>query len=134
MKSGRVLDLLFAGLAAAQLGAAGLLAPAGERVLLPDGSPLAGLCLARALFGVPCPFCGMTRSFVALAHGDVGAARRFHPAGPILFAAMAALVAATAAVALRRGQPLVERRRFRVAAEGVVLVSLAAGVVNMVRS
>jgi Protein of unknown function (DUF2752) len=28
-------------------------------------------CPLRALTGVPCPFCGMTRGTIALVHGDV---------------------------------------------------------------
>lgn len=47
------------------------------------------VCLWRAVFGVPCPGCGMTRAFVALACGDFHAAWRFNPGSfavaPILF-------------------------------------------------
>lgn len=41
--------------------------------------------------GVPSPLTGMTRSFVAVASGDVGAAFAWHPLGPPLFAACVAL-------------------------------------------
>jgi hypothetical protein len=41
--------------------------------------------------GMPSPLTGMTRSFVALASGDVSAAFSRHPLGPILFAACATL-------------------------------------------
>lgn len=44
------------------------------------------LCAVRAVTGVPCPGCGLTRSFVAAAHGDLGAAFAFHPFGPVLLA------------------------------------------------
>jgi hypothetical protein len=44
------------------------------------------LCPFRRLTGLPCPGCGMTRSFVALAHGDVGASFSFHPLGPLMMA------------------------------------------------
>ena len=131
---GRALDLGLAGLAAAQLGAAACLAPAGDQVLLPGGAPLGGLCLVHAALATDCPLCGMTRSFVALAHGDLAAALRFHPAGPLLFAAMAVFVAAAVAVALRRGRPLVERRRFVIAFEAVAFACLAIGVFKTVRS
>jgi hypothetical protein len=86
------------------------------------------------VFHVDCPFCGMTRSFVALAHGEVFAAFRFHPAGPLLFAAMAVALVAFVTVAIRRAQPLVERRRFVIASEAVALVCLTIGVFKMVRS
>lgn len=41
--------------------------------------------------GIPSPLTGMTRSFVALAGGDVVAAFGLHPLGPLLFAACAAM-------------------------------------------
>ena len=47
------------------------------------------VCLWRAVVGVPCPGCGMTRAFVALACGDFHSAWRLNPgsfaAAPILF-------------------------------------------------
>ena len=39
----------------------------------------APLCPSAALLGVPCPGCGLTRATLALLHGDVHAAFRFHP-------------------------------------------------------
>ena len=50
---------------------------------------LPGLCPMKGLTGVPCPGCGLTRSFVATAHADLGAAFGFHRLGPLLFAAVA---------------------------------------------
>lgn len=45
-------------------------------------------CLFHTLTGQPCPFCGGTRSFVAMAHGNVGAAVHVFPLGPLLFVAL----------------------------------------------
>lgn len=42
--------------------------------------------------GLASPLSGMTRSFVALARGDVGAAFSWHPLGPFVFAACVAAV------------------------------------------
>jgi hypothetical protein len=39
------------------------------------------LCGSRALLGVECPGCGLTRSFIALAHGEVEQSLRFHRLG-----------------------------------------------------
>ena len=130
---GRALDIGLGGLAAVQLPAAAWLQSAGDRVMLGDRA-LGGMCPSVELFGVSCPFCGMTRSFVALAHGDLGASLRFHPAGPILFVAMLAFVIGVAVVAARRTVPLVERDRFWFAFQSVAVVCLAIGVLHLVRS
>lgn len=37
------------------------------------------LCPMASTFGVPCPGCGLTRATLALLHGDVPGALRFHP-------------------------------------------------------
>jgi hypothetical protein len=131
---GRALDLGLAALFAAQLGASAWLVPAGDQVMRPGGGPLGGLCWFRSAFQIDCPFCGMTRSFVALAHGDLAAALRFHPAGPLLFAAMVVALIAVVTVLVRRGPPLVERRGFQIASEAVALVCLMIGAFKMVRS
>lgn len=41
-------------------------------------------CPFRAFTGVPCATCGMTRAFVHLAHGEVGAAFGASPFGALL--------------------------------------------------
>jgi len=51
-----------------------------------------GMCTFRRMFGLPCPGCGLTRSFVALAGGDLAAGWRFNPAGPLLFGLVAVQV------------------------------------------
>ncbi len=132
--SGRVLDLGLTALVAVQLGASPWLRLDGDRVTLPGGDDLGATCWFRAVFGLDCPLCGMTRSFVALAHGELSAALRFHPAGPLLFAAMVAALIALGVVAIRRTRPLVERRGFLIASEAVVVICLMLGVVRMVRS
>lgn len=73
-------ELAAAGLCAATLGAAacGALAQ-GE-----DFSSGPILCPFRLVTGLPCPFCGMTRSLLALGQGDLGASVRLHPLGPLL--------------------------------------------------
>lgn len=50
------------------------------------------LCTFRRLTGVPCPGCGLTRSFVFLAHGQLLDALRANPLGPVAFALTAAQV------------------------------------------
>ncbi len=45
-------------------------------------------CLVRAVTGVPCPGCGMTRALLLLAELRVGESLAAHPAAPLLLAAM----------------------------------------------
>lgn len=47
-----------------------------------EGGPV--LCPVRRATGRPCPGCGLTRALVHLAHGDLRAAVRYHPMGPVL--------------------------------------------------
>jgi len=62
----------------------------GTQVLLPIVDlPLPELCTLRRFTGINCPGCGLTRSFIALAHGDVRSAWIFNPAGVFWFAAIA---------------------------------------------
>jgi hypothetical protein len=131
---GRAFDLGLAAFVAALLGAAAWLVPSGDQIALPGGASLGGLCWFRGVFHIDCPFCGMTRSFVALAHGDVAAALRFHPAGPLLFLAMAVFLVIVAATLIRRGRPVVERPSFVFAFESITLICLAIGAFKMVRS
>lgn len=44
------------------------------------------VCPLRHWTGIPCPTCGMTRSFIAIARGDLTEAVTQHLFGPILFA------------------------------------------------
>ena len=49
-------------------------------------------CIFHAVTGLPCPFCGGTRSFVAMAHGHFGTALYLYPLGPLLFLGVIAAV------------------------------------------
>lgn len=42
-------------------------------------------CPLRALTGIPCPTCGVTRSFVAIVQGDFSQAVQYHLFGPVVF-------------------------------------------------
>jgi hypothetical protein len=50
-------------------------------------------CPFRAMTGVDCPFCGMTRATVAMGGGDFGSAFGFHPFAPFLLVAVLAILA-----------------------------------------
>lgn len=48
------------------------------------------VCMLRGFVGIPCPSCGLTRAFCALAHLELGEALRYHALSPMLFAAVIA--------------------------------------------
>lgn len=62
------------------------------------------LCVSRLLLGLPCGGCGMTRAYVALAHGQWSTAIDYNPLAPLVFLWMVLWWTASV-VALSRGQP-----------------------------
>ena len=75
-----------------------------------QGWPAPEVCQSRAWFGWECPGCGLTRSFVYLAHGDVAASLAVHRFG-WLVALLVALQAPYRLWAMRSsgGEPLGKR-------------------------
>ena len=57
----------------------------GEAVVTWLGIELPPLCGSRAFFGVECPGCGLTRSFIALTSGDFSESLRFHRIGWVMW-------------------------------------------------
>jgi hypothetical protein len=51
------------------------------------GWKLPPLCPMKSLTGRDCPGCGLTRSFVAIAHGDLHGGVAYHRLGLVLFVA-----------------------------------------------
>ncbi|MFC1479695.1 DUF2752 domain-containing protein, partial [Planctomycetota bacterium] len=49
------------------------------------GINLPGLCLSYSLFKTSCPGCGMTRSFVLLAHGRISDSLHCHRLGIVIY-------------------------------------------------
>ncbi len=78
----------------AVIAAAALLGVRDERqVHLPQLSwTVPELCSYHVITGLDCPGCGMTRSFISLAHGRWLDAFHYHPLGAVLFAYLAAQV------------------------------------------
>jgi Protein of unknown function (DUF2752) len=68
------------------VGVAGLIGLAVLHVWTPAGEAASSVCLLRRLFHLPCPGCGMTRAFAALAKGDWAVAIALHPLAPVLAA------------------------------------------------
>lgn len=62
----------------------------------PDNKSLLGLpplCPTQALFHLPCPGCGLSRSLVCCAHGELTRAFWLHPLGPLFFGLLIGAVA-----------------------------------------
>lgn len=73
-------------------------------------------CTFVALWGLPCPFCGVTRSFRLAASGAWLEALRFCPLGVLVFVALLFLLVWNLA-ALLAGRLLIPSRLFRFAAK-----------------
>lgn len=67
----------------------------------PPDEPQLVLCPFRALTHYPCPGCGMTRAFCALAHLEFWRAVKFNALSPLLFLVALAAWARAAATILR---------------------------------
>ncbi|WP_279105472.1 DUF2752 domain-containing protein [Gordonia paraffinivorans] len=106
---------------AAALGAAGILTPSGI-----ESGP--GMCPFAMITGLPCPGCGLTRSWVAFMHGDIAAAFGFNLFGPVLLVltAVTALLA-FATLARRRRSPLSGWRDVVVGPVGAVFLAVWIG-------
>ena len=82
--------ILFAGAVAVLIAAAVLGLGGPGQVVLPFSQwVLPGSCTFKVSMGVGCPGCGLTRCFIAMAHGDVPAAWNFNPVGIFMFAMVA---------------------------------------------
>ena len=61
-----------------------------EQVIVPIvNAPLPGTCTFRTATGLPCPGCGLTRSFISMGHGQFRDAWSYNPAGFLFFLVVA---------------------------------------------
>lgn len=116
--------------------AVGGLAALTTAVLLSPATLSAGpdVCPFRRLTGLPCPACGLTRSWIALGHGDLLAAFGYNAFGP-LFMAVALVGTAVAIATVVTGRRVLSPSRAALAgriAGGVLVVWLFYGVVRIV--
>lgn len=130
MTGARWIDLGLALLVSALLAATAWLVPAGGGLELPWGKNFPAVCWLNQVTGVECPFCGMTRSWVAAMHGDLASSFGWHPGGPLLLAAgIVLLLGVGISMALRR-PPLWGRRGFVTSLTLVSCVCFVAGLVR----
>ncbi len=126
--AGRRVDVVIALVGLATLAAALILDVVSDKVVMPDGAALGGSCWSLEIFGVACPFCGMTRSVIAFAHGDLGLSLGFHPGGFLMAITMVGSAIGVAFLALTGGRPLASRPNYWRLVEGIALVCVALGV------
>ena len=95
------------------------------------GAPV--LCPLRAVTGVPCPSCGLTRALAHLERGHLAEAVRLHPFAPLVFLLVLALAGMLAfELATRRaviGDPLRNRRDAWLLFAGLVVFQVARTVI-----
>lgn len=100
----------------------------------PSELPGIVLCPFRAVTGLPCPGCGMTRAFCALGHGDLSGAFGYNALAPFVFAAALLVWAHALATVLKLERPraALERLKPTQRAAGFMLaVTLAWWVVRL---
>jgi hypothetical protein len=83
----------------------GAVGPDSWRHALATGGPG---CPFRAVTGMDCPFCGMTRATLAMSSGDVTGALAFHPLAPLVLALVLGL---TIVVVIGRTDVLLRGKR-----------------------
>lgn len=64
----------------------------GQRVTVLGGVMIPELCVYKIVFHRPCPGCGLTRSVVSCAHGDLTAAFHYNELGVVVFVLLLAQI------------------------------------------
>ncbi len=104
---------------------------AGLMALLGIGNaPHLGICLWKAITGLPCPTCGLTRSLASAFRGEWSASLWFHPLSLAIFT-ISAWLAWMCARGLWQGRPVHLGRR---AAWSLLLLGIACWVVQLIRA
>jgi hypothetical protein len=125
MTRARALDLFLAACAIGMLVFAVVVDFGHDGELTLAGQDLGAGCAFRSSTGADCPFCGMSRSFVALADGSVTDSFSFHLLGPIVATAFAAFIVAVFIATWRRQRPVIERRMFAIVCCCVAVASVS---------
>ena len=83
-------------------------------------------CVLHRITGIRCPFCGMTRDFILMAHGSFP---RHNPGSQLMAAALYLAYPAWLVTAARRGRSalLVSRKRF---IQGLIVVMTLLFIIN----
>lgn len=83
----------------------------GDMVSLPGfQSPMPETCSSKAYFGLSCPGCGLTRSFISISRGQFGKAWQLNPASFFVYVFVAIQIPwqCFQIWRLRQGKPIIE--------------------------
>jgi len=75
--------------------------------------PLKKVCFFKRLTNLDCPFCGLSRSIVSFAHGDLTSALSYHLLGPCIAVFMSGTIITIIYATQNRLTPVVEGKIFR---------------------
>lgn len=86
-RSNFTLHLVFLLMSAAVILCSVLMTSEGETTVRVPGVPfqMPETCMSKRVWGIDCPGCGLTRSFISMSHGKFSRAISFNPAGPIVY-------------------------------------------------
>ena len=93
--------------------------------------PLPHSCFSRSWFGVNCPACGLTRSFIHLFHGDVRLSWESHRLGWLFAAVVVAQIPYRLAAMRRPGQVHFDRVWTNAAIYTVLTLLVLNWIVNL---
>jgi hypothetical protein len=130
MTRARALDLLLAACAIGMLILAFVVDFGHDGELTLAGRELGAGCVFRASTGAQCPFCGISRSFVSLADGDLASSITHHLLGPVVATSFAAFITAVFITTWRRRKPVIERRVFAVICCALAVAGLSLWTVS----
>ena len=93
------------------------------------------VCGVKMMIGVPCPGCGLVRSFVVLFHGDIVESIYFNPMGIVIAGALAyAFVRALARLSGRPLKPLLSDSANRIVLNIFIIALLVQWVIGLILS
>ena len=127
----RARDLVLAALCGSGLIVAWLADVADNYVHLGDHT-VGVNCWSRELLDIHCPYCGMTRSVVALLDGDIAGSLTYHPGGFLIALGLLLTCAGVIAAAVLGRRPMSSSRWYWRAVEVIAVVCLIAGLKNFI--
>ncbi len=95
------------------------------------GYPLPPTCWVRTVLHVPCPGCGLTRSFVYLAEGDWRRSLQEHPLGWLLALAALAQIPYRLAALARPDWPVFRSRWPKLFGYSLLVLLIATGLARL---